>query len=261
MVNTHAVNGSTSAMATIDDNLVQLVTRLVREANAELMEKIEGISLQQTALGAQREEMNGNNNTPQLQYARLSKVEFPQFNGDSEAITGKRNAKNKTKVDDKSHVHDVFDEMPKIRKPKQEGLIKEYYELFKSFVDRMGLGDSFAIRFFIEGFKPEVEREIRVFNPKTLREAQLLANLQEATIAFKKKKNTNSHIPMYFSSKINSSKEVEIENMELVVYDECEVKENETEGMGNKTELGVSEMDDSRIVESAAEYDGEQLGD
>ena len=29
--------------------------------------------------------------------------------------------------------------------------------------------------------------------------------------------------------------------------------------MGKKAELGVSEMDDSRIVESASEYDGEQL--
>lgn len=54
------------------------------------------------------------------------------------------------------------------KKPKQEGSVKEYYELFKSFVDRMGLGDSFAVRFFIEGLKPEVVREVRVFNPKTL---------------------------------------------------------------------------------------------
>ena len=83
MANTRTTNGSTSANTTLDANLVELVTRLVREANAELMERIEGLSLQQTAAVRAQEGVIGNNNrAPQTSYTRLSKVEFPKFNGE-----------------------------------------------------------------------------------------------------------------------------------------------------------------------------------
>lgn len=95
--------------------MVEIIARFIRS-----LDRIERVRLQQTSMVADAEvqRINGGNNhrQPQLQYARLSKVEFPQFNGDSEAISGKRNVKNETKIDDKSHVYEVFDEMPKIEK-------------------------------------------------------------------------------------------------------------------------------------------------
>ncbi|PWA53036.1 Glycoside hydrolase family 3 [Artemisia annua] len=89
MANTRATNGSTSANTTLDANLVELVTRLVREANAELMERIEGLSLQQIAAVRAQEgdAVHGNNNV----YGALeSRLGIPMFYG-SDAVHGNNN--------------------------------------------------------------------------------------------------------------------------------------------------------------------------
>nr|GEW73393.1 reverse transcriptase domain-containing protein [Tanacetum cinerariifolium] len=45
------------------------------------------------------------------------------------------------KIDDKSHVHEMFDELSKIKKPRQEGSVKEYYDVFILFVVGMDLDE------------------------------------------------------------------------------------------------------------------------
>ncbi|GJR63662.1 hypothetical protein Tco_1505824 [Tanacetum coccineum] len=84
--------------------------------------------------------------------------------GDNEAISGKRKVKNERKIDDRSQVHEVFDEIPKIKKPRQDGLVKEYYDLFNSFVARMGLAKN-GIEDIVLGKDKEACKERDKSNP------------------------------------------------------------------------------------------------
>nr|GEY01000.1 hypothetical protein [Tanacetum cinerariifolium] len=85
--------------------------------------------------------------------------------------------KNERTIDDRSHVHEVFDEMLKIKKPRQKGSVKEYYDLFNSFVVGMCLDELHVVSFFIWGLKPEVKKGVSLFKMKNLLEANCLANL------------------------------------------------------------------------------------
>ncbi|PWA76387.1 hypothetical protein CTI12_AA137370 [Artemisia annua] len=123
-----------------------------------------------------------------------------------------------------------------IKKPKQEGSVKEYYELFNSFVDRMGLADVFAVSLFIEGLKPEVEKGVRLFKPQSLSDAYGLAKLQEFTYNVMTK---NSNRPLFSSSKCDESKEGVKSNVGLRDLD---VSRKDVECKEMK--LRVSEIDD-----------------
>ncbi|GJT75181.1 hypothetical protein Tco_1041906 [Tanacetum coccineum] len=93
--------------------------------------------------------------------------------------------KSKDKNGDGNHACEVFDEMPKIKKPKQEGSVQGYYDEFSSFISGMGLDESCVVSLFIWGLKPEVEKGVSLFKPKTLSDAYCLANLQEANNSFR----------------------------------------------------------------------------
>ncbi|PWA77423.1 major intrinsic protein, Aquaporin-like protein [Artemisia annua] len=100
--------------------------------------------------------------------------------GDSEEIFGKSKGKNERKIDDRTHVHEVFDEMPKIEKPKQEGSVVEYWDVFSSFVSKMDLDEPSLISLFIWGLKSEVEKGVSLCKPKTLSDAYYWPDKQEA---------------------------------------------------------------------------------
>ena len=46
----------------------------------------------------------------------------------------------------------------------------------------MGLGDSFAVRFFIEGLKPEVVREVRVSRGILVKKVMRLRKIREEQV-------------------------------------------------------------------------------
>nr|GEY32861.1 hypothetical protein [Tanacetum cinerariifolium] len=96
----------------------------------------------------------------------------------------KKKGKNERKIDDRSYVHEVFAEMSKIKKPRQEGSVKKYYDLFNSFVVGKGLDESLVVSLYIWGLKQEVERRVSLFKLKNLSEAYCLANLQETNNSF-----------------------------------------------------------------------------
>ena len=92
--------------------MVDIIARSIRS-----LDRIERVRLQQTSMVAEVQRINGglagnNYRQPQLLYARLSKVEFPQFNGDSDW-------KNETK---KLMIKVMYLTLKK--KPKQEGSVK-----------------------------------------------------------------------------------------------------------------------------------------
>ncbi|PWA97145.1 glucose/ribitol dehydrogenase [Artemisia annua] len=189
----------------------------------------------------------------------------------------------------------VFDEMPSLKYFKQDGSVREYYDVFTSYYNpqisltkKMGLGEGCLIGLFMWGLQPEIERNVRFFNPKTLHEAYLLANLQEATIAIKKPKQEGSVKEYYelFNSFVDrmegvksnvglrdldvSRKDVECKEMELRVseiddgtkcvgvFDELgkdEVKSSETELKASVVVCDMFVKEEDEIEESEERID------
>ncbi|GJW74350.1 hypothetical protein Tco_0133720 [Tanacetum coccineum] len=109
-------------------------------------------------------------------------------------------------------VDKVFDEMPMIKDIKLEGAVRDYYNAFMSYYKtficwtrELGLNEGCLIILFMERLQPEIEK-IVYFQPKTLHDAYLLANLQETTIEIMKKK-ANTRLS---SSRFDNLKEVEL---------------------------------------------------
>ncbi|PWA73765.1 myb/SANT-like domain-containing protein [Artemisia annua] len=91
--------------------------------------------------------------------------------GDSEAISSM--GKNERKIYDRSHIHEVFDEMPNNEKPKQEGSVTEYYNTFTTYLDalicstrNLGFGEWCLVSLFMAGLQPEIKEPLRIFSKK-----------------------------------------------------------------------------------------------
>nr|GEZ29678.1 hypothetical protein [Tanacetum cinerariifolium] len=75
----------------------------------------------------------------------------------------------------------VFDEMSSIKSIEQDGSVREYYDVFVSFANRVGWDDLCSISMFIWGLQPEIGTHVRLFKPNTLYGAYCLAIMQEST--------------------------------------------------------------------------------
>ncbi|GKE14158.1 hypothetical protein Tco_1421735 [Tanacetum coccineum] len=89
-----------------------------------------------------------------------------------------RNGRNS---DGGNSAYKVFDEMSSIQFIKHDGSVREYYDAFVSFANRVGWDDFCSVSMFIWGLQPEIEEKVRIFNPKTLYDAYCLAIMQEST--------------------------------------------------------------------------------
>lgn len=126
--------------------------------------------------------------------------------------------------------YDVLDETPRVKLLKQEGSVREYYDAFVPFSRKEGWNDSCAMGVFVWGLQPEIERSVKLFKPKTLREAYSLAILKEVTIERLKVENkppfaptfnlNNSYVVVDEFCKENVNVE-EIECIDLTALDEC----------------------------------------
>nr|GEX54135.1 hypothetical protein [Tanacetum cinerariifolium] len=75
----------------------------------------------------------------------------------------------------------VFDEMSSIKSIEQDGSVREYYDVFVSFANRVGWDDLCSISMFIWGLQPEIGTHVTLFKPNTLYGAYCLAIMQKST--------------------------------------------------------------------------------
>ena len=66
-----------------------------------------------------------------------------------------------------------------IKKLRQTGPLQDYVRAFEMLLDRAHLGEEQALSCFLTGLEYELEKMVRMFNPKTLQAAYSLAKLQD----------------------------------------------------------------------------------
>ncbi|GJX29422.1 transposon ty3-I gag-pol polyprotein [Tanacetum coccineum] len=120
-------------------------------------------------------------------YGRLTKLEFPRFNGDD--VKGwlhfiKRNGlevpcERYEKEGLKSFRAVVEDPMADLKNLMQNGTIKVYQDPFDALLSKVDITESQAIS--RDGMKTNIAMMVRMFKPRTLANTCCLANLQEAT--------------------------------------------------------------------------------
>uniref|UniRef100_A0A803N9K6 Uncharacterized protein n=1 Tax=Chenopodium quinoa TaxID=63459 RepID=A0A803N9K6_CHEQI len=119
--------------------------------------------------------------------ARLTKVEFPKFNG----------------TDLKSWIfkcNQFFD------------LDKEYHDAFDALASRLDLSYPYLLGYYLAGLKEDIQLAVRMFTPTTLQQALCLAKLQEAASEARKPKPTPKQPPL-LPNPLGSRKQ-EVEELE-----------------------------------------------
>ncbi|KAG8374641.1 hypothetical protein BUALT_Bualt10G0017100 [Buddleja alternifolia] len=103
-------------------------------------------------------------------------------------------------------LHDRFgallyeDPMAELMNLKQTGSVKEYLDKFDELLNNVELSETYAISYFLAGLKSEIAIQVRMFKPKSLKEAISLSKLQEQSIYLANRKpysNTSykPHLP------------------------------------------------------------------
>lgn len=67
------------------------------------------------------------------------------------------------------------DPMTDLKNLRQNNSVQEYQDAFDAIVNRLDLGPSYALSCFLAGLDDEIQLNVRMFNPKTLRHAYFLA--------------------------------------------------------------------------------------
>ncbi|GJR10146.1 hypothetical protein Tco_0792798 [Tanacetum coccineum] len=256
----------------MEEDLKKLIAKTVRSSIQSFMtnfnKRLDDFTTNQDIINSKIQTSNENTvqNDQNMQFSSCGLYFVDELgslrviDGDSKAISGKINGKNERKIDDKSHVHEVFDEMPKMKKPKQEDFVQGYYNVFSSFISGMGLDEMCVVSLFICGLKLEVEKGVSWYKPKTLYDAYCLAKLQEHTNDLRKK---NINPSLLCSSKTDDSKErvennVGLRNLDVSWKDgvECEEIELRVSEMGDNSKC-VSVLDDfcDEDVEKSSEIE------
>uniref|UniRef100_A0A803N5L5 Retrotransposon gag domain-containing protein n=1 Tax=Chenopodium quinoa TaxID=63459 RepID=A0A803N5L5_CHEQI len=127
---------------------------------------------------------------------RLTKVEFPKFNGlDLKSWIFKCNQffdLDSVKDFDKditARFGDLYDDpMADLKSLKQTGSVQEYHDSFDALASRIELSEPYLLSCYLAGLEEEVQLAVRMFNSTTLQQALCLAKLQEAASKAKKPK-------------------------------------------------------------------------
>ena len=78
--------------------------------------------------------------------------------------------------------HNNGDPMTELLKLKQTGIVSEYHDLFEFWLGRVDISEGYAVSFFLNGLKPIIQHQVKMFMPKTLAQAYALAQLQENSL-------------------------------------------------------------------------------
>ena len=71
------------------------------------------------------------------------------------------------------------DPMGELKSLKQTGSVQEYHDLFEELLNRVDLPEDYATSCFISGLKPDIQLSVRMFMPKNIRHARILARMEE----------------------------------------------------------------------------------
>nr|XP_043620521.1 uncharacterized protein LOC122592345 [Erigeron canadensis] len=83
----------------------------------------------------------------------------------------------------------------------QEGELDEYCDQFDKLLNKVTLCEEYSVSIFVEGLKPEIKCYLKMFKPKTLRDAYSLAKIQDQANKMLGKQQVNN----YASSSRNMS--------------------------------------------------------
>ena len=74
------------------------------------------------------------------------------------------------------------DPMAELLALKQSGTVSHFHDQFEFYLGRVELTEAYAVSFFLNGLKPVIQQQVRMFTPKTLNQAYTLAQLQETSL-------------------------------------------------------------------------------
>ncbi|GJZ76963.1 reverse transcriptase [Tanacetum coccineum] len=190
------LTGSTTVESRLT-SMMNLITRLT-ESVTTLENKVnsgEGTSQRREHLGGQ---IGGNNGGS---YGRLTKVEFPKFDG--EDVQGWLYRVNKFfKMDRiiKKRFESVFeDPLVELKNLKQTTNVQVYQDSFEELLNKVELSKSYAVSLFIRGLREDIAYAVRMFRPTSPIDVFCLSKLQEANNSVSKSK----HAPVLVNPKTN----------------------------------------------------------
>ena len=62
-------------------------------------------------------------------------------------------------------------------KLRQTSNVSNYYDQFEYWLGRIDITKEYAVSFYLNGLKPVIQQQVRMFMPKTLNQAYILAKL------------------------------------------------------------------------------------
>ncbi|GKC70395.1 hypothetical protein Tco_1116278 [Tanacetum coccineum] len=122
---------------------------------------------------------------------------------------------------------EVFDEMTMNKFLKRECKVDEYYAYYTSTVSNKNWSEWYITGLFVFGLQSEIGKRVEMYNPKSLLDAYHLAKWQESLNDIMRK---NSSTSLSSSSKIDHSKEVKKDNIELEFSDDGKGNESQSSG-------------------------------
>ncbi|XP_071728214.1 uncharacterized protein [Rutidosis leptorrhynchoides] len=200
-----------------DDNKLDAIRTSIVELTQSIHQlngRIDGVVTQQQYLSNDMQRLrNGEviHNRP-MQLSRVTKLDFPKFDGDDvrgwiyrcnqfftvdrvedddkvriASIHMYKKALNWHQQYTRIHVEDPLAELKHLR---QTGTVEAYYDEFEQLLNKVDISVQQAISLFLAGLQKEIELNVRMFRPTSLEDAYSLAKLQEDTIAVAKKRYT-----------------------------------------------------------------------
>ncbi|GKC74058.1 hypothetical protein Tco_1119941 [Tanacetum coccineum] len=179
----------------------------------QMNHRIEGLlvfqQLSQPVIDRMNNEEGTSNHGGQSAYGRLTKLEFPKFNGEDvqgwlyrvnmfftmdriqEDAQKLINGNNVTWIQYEAAIKERFDPvnedpMVELKNLKQVGSVQAYQDSFEVLLNKVDQPEAYAISLFIGGFKDEIGLAMRMIRPTKLTDVYSLAKMQEATLAIPK---------------------------------------------------------------------------
>nr|GEY07658.1 hypothetical protein [Tanacetum cinerariifolium] len=139
----------------------------------------------------------------------------------------------------------VFNEMSSIKSIEQDGFVREYYDVFVSFANRVGWDDLCSVSMFIWGLQPEIGTQVRLFKPNTLYGAYCLAIMDGNKIFINKEDNEVKH-----DSSV-SDVSVTAHNLDVSIVTNFDLtKPNEDFRKEIKDDLVIESNDENKVIDN-----------
>ncbi|GKA80244.1 reverse transcriptase [Tanacetum coccineum] len=196
MVATHSVTDST----TQNNSSIEATLERLSNAMDQMNQRIEGLLVFQQLSQPVIDRMNNGEGTSnrggQSAYGRLTKLQFPKFNG--EDVQGWLYRVNmfftmdRIQEDAQKLMFDPVNEdtMVELKNLKQVGSVQAYQDSFEVLLNKVDEPEAYVISLFIGGLKDEIGLAVRMFRPTKLIDVYSLAKMQEATLAIPKSRYT-----------------------------------------------------------------------